>query len=184
MTERSRFLIDHLDTPIGQLALVVDGEGRLCAVGFTAGHSRMDRQLRGYESPRGDLAAAANPGGLTRAFRAYFDGELSAIDDLPVQMNGTPFQTSVWRALRQIPCGETRSYGELARSIRNPAAVRAVGLANGSNPIALVVPCHRVIGADGSLTGYGAGVERKRWLLSHERAGRYARAHDTAVGCA
>jgi methylated-DNA-[protein]-cysteine S-methyltransferase len=101
--------------------------------------------------------------------RAYFAGNLTAIDDLPVATGGTDFQRQVWRALRQIPCGETISYGELARRIDRPAAVRAVGLANGSNPISVVVPCHRVIGSDGSLTGYGGGIERKRWLLTHEQ---------------
>jgi methylated-DNA-[protein]-cysteine S-methyltransferase len=85
-------------------------------------------------------------------------------------MEGTDFQRTVWQALRRIPCGTTISYGELARRIGRPAAVRAVGLANGANPVGVVVPCHRVIGADGSLTGYGGGIERKRWLLAHERA--------------
>jgi methylated-DNA-[protein]-cysteine S-methyltransferase len=88
---------------------------------------------------------------------------------LPVQTAGTLFQREVWRALREIPCGSTVSYGKLAQQIGRPAAIRAVGLANGSNPIGVVVPCHRVIGADGSLTGYGGGIERKRWLLAHER---------------
>jgi methylated-DNA-[protein]-cysteine S-methyltransferase len=100
---------------------------------------------------------------------AYFDGDLHAIDALPVATEGTVFQKSVWQALRTIPTGKTMSYGELAVKIGKPAAVRAVGLANGSNPIGVVVPCHRVIGANGSLTGYGGGLERKRWLLDHEK---------------
>ena len=98
----------------------------------------------------------------------YFAGELAAIDTLPVQTGGTAFQREVWRALREIPCGGTVSYAELAERIGRPTAVRAVGLANGSNPVGIVVPCHRVIGANGSLTGYGGGIERKRWLLEHE----------------
>ncbi len=115
------------------------------------------------------LTETSDPSGFTSALRAYFDGDIAAIDALPVaDVPGTPFQRSVWRALREIPGGETISYAELARRIGKPAAVRAVGLANGANPIGIVVPCHRVIGSDGTLTGYGGGVERKRWLLAHE----------------
>jgi methylated-DNA-[protein]-cysteine S-methyltransferase len=174
MTTTVRLLLDHLDTPIGSLALVVDEEGRLRAAGFTDGHSRMERELRGYSGEsRSELLPASNPGGFTKALRAYFDGDLTAFDGLPLKMGGTAFQSDVWRALREIPCGETRTYGQIARRIGRPTAVRAVGLANGSNPIGIVVPCHRVIGSDGSLTGYGGGIERKRWLLAHERgAGR------------
>ena len=113
---------------------------------------------------------AANPAGLSAAIRAYFDGKLEAIDGLPVATGGTPFQRKVWQALRQIPCGRTLSYGALAKRIGRETAVRAVGHANGDNPISIVVPCHRVIGANGTLTGYGGGIERKRWLLAHEGA--------------
>jgi methylated-DNA-[protein]-cysteine S-methyltransferase len=120
------------------------------------------------------LESSCNPNSLIRAVSSYFDGDLKAIDNLPVQTAGTPFQSEVWRALRGIPCGSTVSYAELARRIGRPAAVRAVGLANGSNPVGIVVPCHRVIGADGSLTGYGGGIERKRWLLSHERVAGFS----------
>jgi methylated-DNA-[protein]-cysteine S-methyltransferase len=98
---------------------------------------------------------------------AYFAGELSTFD-LEMNPHGTPFQQSVWAQLRAIPYGETISYGELARRVGNPNASRAVGLANGRNPISIIVPCHRVIGANGSLTGYGGGLERKTWLLDHE----------------
>jgi methylated-DNA-[protein]-cysteine S-methyltransferase len=125
-------LIDHLETPIGRLAIVADAEGRLRAAGFALGHARMDRLLRRVDGERAvALEPRANPGGLTAALEAYFTGDLGAIDALPVDAVGTEFQRTVWRALRAIPCGETRSYGELARSIGNPAAVRAVGLANG-----------------------------------------------------
>ncbi len=165
MTTPAPLLLDHLKTPIGKLAIVADERGRLHAVGFTTGHARMDAAL---ESER--AKSAKDPNGLTSALAAYFEGELTAIQDLPVVFEGTDFQRSVWRALTQIPCGETRSYGDVARQIGNPKAVRAVGLANGSNPIGIVVPCHRVIGANGTLTGYGGGVERKRWLLEHEGA--------------
>jgi methylated-DNA-[protein]-cysteine S-methyltransferase len=170
MTKPVCFLLDHLETPIGPIALVADEEGRLRALGFVSGHPRMDRHLR-LSSREADsaLAPASNPGGLTAALRAYFEGDFTAIDGLPVAAPGTAFQQAVWRALREIPCGQTCSYGELARRIGRPAAVRAVGLANGANPVGIVVPCHRVIGSDGTLTGYGGGIERKRWLLEHER---------------
>ena len=173
---RPSLLIDHLETPIGRLAIVADEDGRLHAAGFTEGHERMERLLRAFTR-----TPSANPGGLTDALRAYFAGDLGAIDDLPVACIGTEFQRAVWRALREIPCGETRSYAELARGIGNPAAVRAVGLANGANPINVVVPCHRLIGSNGSLTGYGGGLERKRWLLAHELAGSLNRACDRST---
>lgn len=114
----------------------------------------------------------ADPHGLTTAIAAYFSGDLHAIDEISVATAGTAFQRTVWRALRDIPCGTTISYGELARRIGKPDAVRAVGTANGANPIGVVVPCHRVIGANGTLTGYGGGLHRKRWLLDHERTPR------------
>lgn len=98
---------------------------------------------------------------------AYFRSELTVFD-LPLTLEGTAFQQSVWRALLQIPFGETRTYGDIANMIDNPKSVRAVGVANGANPIPVIIPCHRVIGADGSLTGFGGGMENKRWLLRHE----------------
>ncbi|MFN8545274.1 MAG: methylated-DNA--[protein]-cysteine S-methyltransferase [Candidatus Binatia bacterium] len=168
MAETLRLRFDHLETPIGRLVLVADENDCLRAVGFTDGHARMEYWLR---ARTGDvsLTAAADPGGFTNALRAYFAGDPTAIDGLPVTTGGTEFQRAVWKALREIPCGETRSYGELARQIGRPTAVRAVGLANGANPVGIVVPCHRVIGANGTLTGYGGGITRKRWLLEHER---------------
>ncbi len=99
---------------------------------------------------------------------AWFAGERTGFD-LPLRPRGTPFQRDVWEALREIPYGETRSYGQIAARLRAPSAVRAVGAANGRNPLAIIVPCHRVIGASGALTGYAGGLERKRWLLAHER---------------
>ena len=163
MKRTERLLIDRLRTPVGDLAVVADEAGQLHAVGFTDGHDRMTSFLE-----RDGLARAKDPSGLTSALEAYFDGELAAIAGLRVALRGTDFQNSVWQGLLTIPCGETRSYGELARQIGRPKAVRAVGLANGSNPIGIVVPCHRVIGSNGTLTGYGGGLERKRWLLAHE----------------
>jgi methylated-DNA-[protein]-cysteine S-methyltransferase len=169
MTTADRLFVDELDTPIGRLVLVADDTGHLRATGFTEGHARMGKFLGVFTAERArEIVPRANPSGLTAALKAYFDGDLTVIDALPVAADGTEFQRSVWHALREIPCGETWSYSDLAKRIGRPAAVRAVGLANGANPVGIVVPCHRVIGADGSLTGYGGGIERKRWLLAHE----------------
>ena len=103
--------------------------------------------------------------------RAYFDGDLTEFE-IPIRLDGTDFQREVWSHLRDIPYGETISYGELARRVGSPKASRAVGLANGRNPVSIIVPCHRVIGSNGQLTGYGGGLERKTWLLDHEAAHR------------
>jgi methylated-DNA-[protein]-cysteine S-methyltransferase len=114
-----------------------------------------------------EAPAAAPLAAAARQLAEYFDGSRRSFD-LPLAWRGTPFQESVWRALTAIPYGATVSYGELARRVGNPRASRAVGMANNRNPLSIFVPCHRVIGADGSLTGYGGGIERKRWLLAHE----------------
>lgn len=159
--------LDTVDTPIGALALVVDGQGRLSACGFTTDHSRMTRRL---ERDANRLRRTRNPAGVSRALAAYFDGDLTSLDALDVQLEGTAFQRRVWNALRTIPLGHTWSYAQLAHHIGHPKAVRAVGLANGQNPIGIVVPCHRVIGSNRTLTGYAGGIERKRWLLQHESA--------------
>jgi methylated-DNA-[protein]-cysteine S-methyltransferase len=164
------FFVDRLPTPIGDLLIVADDEGNLRATFWTDHEQDLQRMLRRhYPGTPVELLPERNPHGLTDAIARYFAGELHAIDALPVMTAGTPFQREVWSALREIPCGTTTSYGQLAARLGRPAAVRAVGLANGANPIGVVVPCHRVIGANGSLTGYGGGIERKRWLLDHER---------------
>ncbi|WP_158943034.1 methylated-DNA--[protein]-cysteine S-methyltransferase [Granulicella sp. S190] len=169
MPETLKFLIDRLDTPIGEMVIVADHDGNLRAVDWTEHIDRMQKLLQRYYGKNGfTLEPAKNPGGLTDKMKSYFAGELASIDDLPVKTAGTPFQREVWRALRNIPSGKTISYARLAEQIGRPTAIRAVGHANGSNPIGVVVPCHRVIGSDGSLTGYGGGSERKRWLLDHE----------------
>ncbi|HZB93195.1 MAG TPA: methylated-DNA--[protein]-cysteine S-methyltransferase [Stellaceae bacterium] len=171
MAEPQRFLVDRTQTPIGQLIIVADEAGALRAIDWDDHEERLGQLLRRYYGAAGErLTPARNPNGLTRALDAYFAGERAAIDDLPAATSGTAFQSTVWRALRDIPCGTTLSYGALARRIGQPAAVRAVGLANGANPVSIVVPCHRVVGSDGSLTGYGGGIDRKRWLLRHEQA--------------
>ena len=163
-------VLDRLATPIGGMLIVADREGNLRATFWTEHDEDVRRFLaRRHPEMQIELEPAVDPHGLTHAVDAYFTGDLHAIDELPVETAGTAFQRDVWRALRAIPCGTTISYGELARRIGRPDAVRAVGSANGSNPIGVVVPCHRVIGANGSLTGYGGGIERKRWLLDHER---------------
>lgn len=169
MTGIFKLSCDRVQTPIGTMMICADGEGNLRAALFTEEEEVIRRQLRlQFADRQFALQPAQNPHGLSDAIQRYFAGELGAIDAIPVETGGTPFQKEVWRALREIPCGTTTSYGKLADHIGRPAAVRAVGLANGSNPVAVVVPCHRVIGANGSLTGYGGGIERKRWLLDHE----------------
>jgi methylated-DNA-[protein]-cysteine S-methyltransferase len=163
------FFIDRMATPIGELIIIADGDGKLRTIDWTDHEARMKQLLdRYYGKGRYTLTPKRDPGGLTTAMRRYFKGEIGVLKDLPVATTGTPFQESVWKALRRIEDGSTISYAELARRIGKPKAVRAAGLANGQNPISIVVPCHRVIGSNGSLTGYGGGLERKQWLLAHE----------------
>ena len=171
MAEPLCLKIDRLQTPIGELLIVADEAGRLRTIDWTDHEARMRQLLdRAYGKDGYRLDPARDPGGLTTAMRAYFKGDLAAIDKLPVEAPGTPFQKSVWHELRKIRRGRTISYAELARRVGKPKAVRAAGLANGQNPISIVVPCHRVIGSDGTLTGYGGGLPRKQWLLQHEGA--------------
>jgi methylated-DNA-[protein]-cysteine S-methyltransferase len=160
------FFIETIATPIGT-ALIVTDEAQLRAFDWEDREASMRRLLRlHYGNVRLEPKSAAST--ARRAVEAYFEGELTAIDSLPVKTGGTAFQRSVWAALRTIPTGKTTTYGRLAAGLSRPKAVRAVGMANGANPISVVVPCHRVIGADATLTGYGGGLERKRWLLQHE----------------
>lgn len=159
--------IGRLASPIGTMLLVSDGDGALRALDFDDCEARLHRLLR-LQYGRYALAWHALPDAITRPVAAYFAGDLGAIDTIPVATSGTAFQRRVWGALRSLPAGSTSSYGVLAASLGQPRASRAVGLANGANPVALVVPCHRVIGGDGTLTGYGGGLYRKRWLLEHE----------------
>jgi methylated-DNA-[protein]-cysteine S-methyltransferase len=169
--QRRVLLRDEIETPLGRLVVLAEETGALRLVGWLDDHDRAHRDLAGYATDtRFELRSAPNPGGASVALLAYFDGVLDAIDRLQVADFGTPFQQRVWRELRTIRNGETQSYAALAQRIGAPNAMRAVGLANGKNPINLVVPCHRVIGANGNLTGYGGGLTRKRWLLTHERA--------------
>jgi methylated-DNA-[protein]-cysteine S-methyltransferase len=167
MVERKTLFIDKLDTPLGTTVMITDASGVLR---MHAWEDRPDCWRARFRRCFGDAGVTArrDPFGHVSAMRRYFDGEITALDAIPVAFAGTPFQEKVWNALRTIPAGTTLSYGALAERIGSPQAVRAVGRANGSNPIGVVVPCHRVIGADGSLTGYGGGLARKRWLLEHE----------------
>ncbi len=169
MADRLFLSLDEFATPIGDLRLVADEDGTLRLAFFSDHDEEIRRHLRRQYGADGFvLERKQDPHGITHILAEYFRGKVSAIDGLRVGAVGTPFQQEVWRALRAIPCGTTTSYGKLAQQIGRPAAVRAVGAANGANPIAVVVPCHRVIGRNGSLTGYAGGMERKRWLLEHE----------------
>lgn len=166
-----QFAIERVPTPVGEMVVLTDERERLRALDWEDCETRMHRLLRlHYGVDNFKLPERHSPSGPRRSLEAYVAGDLSAIESIPVETGGTPFQREVWAALRRIPVGQTTSYGALAAQIGRPKAVRAVGLANGANPVGVVVPCHRVIGANGSLTGFGGGIERKRWLLEHEGA--------------
>jgi methylated-DNA-[protein]-cysteine S-methyltransferase len=167
MSERDTFLMDTMNTPVGRAVLVAEPTGAVCMFFWEDPEETWRRRFRRRHGDA-ELVTRRDPFGHVAALERYFEGEISALDTIPVAFHGTPFQTKVWAALRGIAAGTTLSYGALAKRIGEPRAVRAVGLANGSNPIGVVVPCHRVIGSDGSLTGYGGGLARKRWLLEHE----------------
>jgi methylated-DNA-[protein]-cysteine S-methyltransferase len=158
----------RFDSPLGDVC-VAARSGRLCALGFLDQWPALELGLR-HRFGDAELRASDDPAGMVARLRAYFGGDLSATDTIAVDLEGTKFQLKVWNQLREIPCGSTVSYRDLAASIGAPNAIRAVGAANGANPASIVVPCHRVIGANGDLVGYGGGIERKRWLLKHERA--------------
>lgn len=160
-TSTSTRSFTFVDSPLGPL-LLAGRDGALTGL-YLGSHERC---------PQPDPAWSEDPApfaGVAAQLEEYFAGTRTRFD-VEVDLVGTPFQVEVWQALEKIPYGETISYGELARRIERPAAMRAVGSANGRNPVSIIVPCHRVIGADGNLTGYGWGVDRKVWLLDHERA--------------
>lgn len=159
-------ILDRVASPIGTLLLASDGE-QLLLLEFEEYEDRLQRALRSL-GPTTTLASGRVAAATRSRIAAYFDGELHALDAIPVRPHGTEFQRRVWQALRRIPPGTTTTYGRLAAAISAPKAIRAVGHANGANPISIVIPCHRVIGADASLTGYGGGLHRKAWLLRHE----------------
>ena len=156
-----------VETPLGPFR-VAARDGVLVAAAFAGSHATSLPRLEAPPPPS-ETRAGADPAGAVSALCRYLAGDLTALDGVPVDPSGTPFQRDVWAALRRIPVGTTITYAELARRIGRPRAVRAVGAANGANPVALFVPCHRVVGADG-LRGYAGGLPRKEWLLSHEGA--------------
>lgn len=161
------FNLDRLPTPIGMALLVTDGDGRLRALDWEDHEPRM-RQLLRLQYGAVNLQDAVAPRDLRTALSGYFRGDLDRLGAIQWRVAGTPFQRKVWNALPKVAAGTTLSYGALAARLGVPRAVRALGHANGSNPISVVLPCHRLIGADGSLVKYGGGLERKRWLLRHE----------------
>jgi methylated-DNA-[protein]-cysteine S-methyltransferase len=158
--------INVLESPIGALTLAAH-EGRLCVLHFGADDQAVRRALQRWY-PGEAIEEHEDPGGARGRLDAYFAGDLDALDAVDVELNGTTFQKQVWTALRTVRAGTTAAYAEIARAISAPSAIRAVGAANGANPVAIIVPCHRIIGTNGSLTGYGGGIDRKRWLLEHE----------------
>lgn len=171
-TSPARLAFATYETPIGRMLLVVDEQGAVRALDWEDYEARMHRLLRlhyGRDDDAG-LVPGELPSNVRDALDAYFAGDLAALDGIPVRTGGTVFQRAVWAALRTIPVGSAWSYAQLAAAIGRPTAVRAVGAANGANPVGVIVPCHRVIGTNRSLTGYAGGLDRKRWLLRHEGA--------------
>jgi methylated-DNA-[protein]-cysteine S-methyltransferase len=166
MTTPDWLILDRIASPLGEILYAADDTGKTYALDFADYESRMRLLLGRYAAGR-----ALREGRLhwaREALQRYFDGDVAAIDPLAAHAGGTPFQCAVWEALRGIPAGATLSYSDLAASLKLPRAVRAVAAANARNPVAIIVPCHRVIGRDGQLTGYAGGVWRKQWLLKHE----------------
>jgi methylated-DNA-[protein]-cysteine S-methyltransferase len=163
-------LVDHdvIETPVGPLEMFA-AEGGMLGLAFPGSETGirhwLQRRFGTFEERE-----TADPFGFSGILGQYFAGDVGAIDRIRVDTGGTAFQKRVWAALREIPVGTSISYATLAREVGSPRAVRAAGLANGQNPVCIVVPCHRVIASDGTLCGYGGGLDRKRWLLQHEGA--------------
>lgn len=166
-TPSETFVLDRLPTPIGMVLLATDVDGVLRALDWEDSASRMKELLR-RQYGLVMLNNGRAPDNITRALTGYFSGNLDCLRDVKWRAAGTPFQRKVWTALTAIPPGTTSTYGALAAKLGSPNAMRAVGHANGANPISVVVPCHRLVGADGSLIKYGSGLKRKEWLLEHE----------------
>lgn len=161
--------IETLATPTGEMIIAADEAGAMRLLEWTTHHDRMLALLaRQYPGVAVEVREGVVPAAMRQAVEAYHEGNLAAFDGIETATGGTAFQKEVWAGLRTIPPGQTLSYQGLANRIGRPKAMRAVGAANGANPLAIIVPCHRVIGADGSLTGYGGGMARKEWLLRHE----------------
>ena len=163
-------VLDRILTPLGTALILTDKKGNLRALDWSDYEARLHRLLRLHYGRDYEIVEGMRLSKASLMVGKYFAGELKAIDKIKVETNGTPFQKKVWAALRKIPPGKTTTYAALAKKVGAPRAVRAVGAANGANPIGIVVPCHRVIGTNGKLTGYGGGLHRKQWLLVHEGA--------------
>lgn len=159
-------LLDSFDSPIGTIIIVADAH-QLCSLDFADCEQRMMTLLQRRYGPV-YLTQTTDPYGFSSRIRAYFSGDYNSLNEIPVNTGGTHFQQCVWTVLRAIQVGTTTTYGNIATILGKPTAYRAVGAANALNPIGIVLPCHRVIGADASLTGYAGGLERKHWLLQHE----------------
>ncbi len=164
MTDRLR---TSISSPIGKVWMVI-ADGALELLDFEDDEGQRLAAFMHEHYRDGLPALGKDDTGIAESLEAYFSGDLDAIEPIPTMLKGTAFQQSVWQALRAIPCGQTIAYRDLAVRAGRPKAVRAAGAANGQNPVSIVVPCHRVIGANGSLTGYGGGIHRKEWLLKHE----------------
>lgn len=165
------FQLEKFATPIGQMLLVTDAQQNVRAVDWQDYEQRMHLLMRRqYKGADLSLRDADRPSRARQVLEAYFAGDLNGIDSIQVALGGTDFQRQVWLGLRGIAAGQVLSYGDFAKRLGRPSASRAVGLANGANPVSIVLPCHRVIGSNAALTGYGGGLQRKRWLLEHEKA--------------
>ena len=173
------FFTDEVPSAVGLIVIAARDE-RLVSLDFGACRGRMLAGLVARYGPA-RLKPARDPFGMSRRINAYLAGDLGAVNDILVEPGGTPFQRAVWMALRRVPAGTTVTYAQLARTVGRPTASRAVGAANGKNPVSIVIPCHRMIGSDGSLTGYGGGLHRKGWLLGHEGAIPIPRTTDVDV---
>lgn len=167
-----RMHVWDMQSPAGKIQFSLTDQGGLSALGFADHWERLAHRV---ERRFGDVAWKSEQGttNVHAALGAYFDGRRDAFDQIELELLGTDFQRKVWQALCAIPYGETRSYQQLATAIGQPNAIRAVGTANGANPVSIAVPCHRVIQTGGALGGYAGGLDRKRWLLNHEAAGRF-----------
>jgi len=157
-----------IDSPIGELTVAARGS-KVCLVHFGPASPAVRASLARWY-PEAQIVDDTDPAGAAAVLSRYFDGDLNSLDEIEVELHGTAFQQLVWTTLRCVAAGTTTSYAKLADRVGSPSAVRAVGAANGANPVAIVLPCHRIIGSNGSLTGYGGGLDRKRWLLQHEGA--------------
>lgn len=164
------FEYDSIDSPIGKI-IVAAHQGKLVSLDFLDYEARFEELLKRRFGADAEASPVKDPIGMTTRLKRYFDRDFSAFDGIPLETRGTPFQQRVWQSLKEIPPGETWTYAQLANFVESPKGFRAVGMANSQNPIGIVLPCHRVIGSNKTLTGYAGGLHRKKWLLEHESTG-------------